>query len=804
MPVIRAVFATLFVATSLAILAVQASADQTPDADDIITPPGLFPEPADIPVRSLDVLEQPDKYDIAADVLWGSILGNKKKDMTLVRALDGISVLVSGVTVIDGKEQLYLGIDKKTFAKYDINNLYKVLEARFPDIPIYIEESEGFKLLSDTGTREDTVVDIFSDNFNNLTAWTATKGTWNTGTFTHPVPGEGAGNRVAFVRPEDCFWNSICTSTTKPMDLSGYSSATLSFHRWLDDAFSSKDNFVVEIGNDGVYHTVGSWDGDDGDGVWHHNTITLDEQHLGEETTVRIKATFCLFFCGDENKERVVAVDNVLIQGIETPEPEVPVEEPEEPVDTQDQDLPNLVAHISVSPDSANSGTSVKVQYSVKNTGTARSGRESITVYRHLSETDNPETGGWQISTFTMRSPLAPGAEFSQVTDAETPSVSEDTLVYYYACVSVAEGEVQTDDNCDDPVTVTVKAKTTETPEPEVPAEEPEETPVETPVETPTKETPIETPAEDPADAVSQIVVTPTDDYTEESYPKPPYESCYDSPERKHVMAGDVALPRPLTGKILGTTGVYSCGTITLGGVEKKDGTRGFVMSSHVITGGSDYPIDRFINTNVLIGHGEYMKTYDMGRLLGKVFKRAEIRDEGNLKVLVADAAFVAYPQPKTTRCSLTWENNGKMFCLDLGDNQIERTVPLKIRGKGKEVYTVVGSQEPTEGLSLQLTGAVSGVIETDRMTTDRKMLFGFPSDDGIHVQSYDYIAPVRSSHSVVGDSGSPIYTIPDSNNNVQIVGVHRSFGMIGNKYHFSFSPWYDVADAFDLKPISQ
>ena len=147
MPVIRAVFATLFVATSLAILAVQASADQTPDADDIITPPGLFPEPADIPVRGLDVLEQPDKYDIAADVLWGSILGNKKKDMTLVRALDGISVLVSGVTVIDGKEQLYLGIDKKTFAKHDINNLYKVLEARFPDIPIYIEESEGVKLL---------------------------------------------------------------------------------------------------------------------------------------------------------------------------------------------------------------------------------------------------------------------------------------------------------------------------------------------------------------------------------------------------------------------------------------------------------------------------------------------------------------------------------------------------------------------------------------------------------------------------------------------------------------------------------
>ena len=563
-----------------------------------------------------------------------------------------------------------------------------------------------------------------------------------------------------------------------------------------------------------MYHTVGSWDGDDGDGVWHHNTITLDEQHLGEETTVRIKATFCLFFCGDENKERVVAVDNVLIQGIETPEPEVPVEEPEEPADTQDQDLPNLVAHISVSPDSANSGTSVKVQYSVKNTGTARSGRESITVYRHLSETDNPETGGWQISTFTMRSPLAPGAEFSQVTDAETPSVSEDTLVYYYACVSVAEGEVQTDDNCDDPVTVTVKAKTTETPEPEVPAEEPEETPVETPVGEPT-ETPAEEPEEVPADNTKQIINTPADDYTEDSYPKPPYESCYDSPKRKHVMAGDAALPKPITGKILATTGVYSCGTITLGGVETKDGTKGFVMSNHVIAGGTLHSFKRFIRTNVLVGHGishaeivESAYTAYIERLLGKVLKGSEIRDVGGKYfdeyVLAADAAFVAYPRPKTARCSLTWESGGETFCLDLGGNQIERVAPLKIRGRGKEVYTVVGSQEPEEGLALQMTGAVTGVNSIGRMATDRKILYVFP---GNTVRTYSHIVPAPENVAIIGDSGSPIYTAPDVNGSVRIVGILIGLFSIGGGPGVDsvvFSSWDEVTDALDLKPISQ
>ena len=51
-------------------------------------------------------------------------------------------------------------------------------------------------------------------------------------------------------------------------------------------------------------------------------------------------------------------------------------------------------------------------------------------------------------------------------------------------------------------------------------------------------------------------------------------------------MGGDIVFPKPLKGKILDMTGVYSCGSITLAGVEAKDGTRGFVMSGHVLTGG--------------------------------------------------------------------------------------------------------------------------------------------------------------------------------------------------------------------------
>ena len=752
-----------------------------PGSDGVTSPPGLFPDPGELPAQGLNTVGGLDKYDIASEVLWGSILGTEKKDVALVRALDGITVLLSGVIEIDGKEQLYLGIDEETFAKHDIDNLRAVLEKRFPDIPIYIEESEGIILQTGNESAEDTTVDIFSEDFSNFSAWNADDA-WNTGTFTYQVPDEDAGNKVALVRSTDC--TSTCTLTTKPIDLSGHDSATLSFHRWLDDTLESGDKLTVEVGNNGIYHTVGSWDNSAGDDVWHYNTVTLGEQHLGEKTTIRITATlpsaFNLFdLFNSDTEAKIIALDNVVIRGIGSA------------ADTAD--LPNLtVYNVSVNPDTVDSGAQVKIRYNVRNSGTARASKETVSFYRHNSATDTPETGGTQVSTFAMRSTLAPGGGFGRSTNIKTPSVSEDTVMHYYVCVSAAEGETKTDDNCDH-VTVTVKAKEVKTPEPETPVEEPVE-------ETPAEEEPITTPAED------DIVTTPdvpAEDYTETSYPKPPYESCYHSPERKHVMGGDVVLPKPLKGEIKGGTGVYTCGSITLGGVEVRDGTRGLVVSGHFLTG-IIYTRSSLTNTDIVVGHGEYMKTRDIGRLLGKAYRTSDIREQGGETVLVADAAFVAYPRPKTSGCSLTWRGSGETFCLDLGDNQVERVAPLKIRGKGREVYTVVGSQKPSKGLEVQLTGAVSGVVEGER-ATGRKILHIDSVADGDEFYQYKHITAARPLDTTMhGDSGSPIYTTPDSSKNVHIVGIlSGSLSTYdGAQHHISFSPWHDVTDALDLMPI--
>ena len=286
--------------------------------------------------------------------------------------------------------------------------------------------------------------DLFSDTFSDgMSAWTVDSG-WKADTFAYPVPDETDGNRVAVVRSADCLGN--CAMTTQPVDLSGASSATLSFHRWIDDTFAGSDTFTVEVGNDGVYDRLATFS--DGDDVWHYKTYTLDEQHLSEKTTFRFTANIGGFdlsslFGGDESAERVVAIDNVSVQGVQ-----------EQP------DRPNLVVqNVSVSPTRVKSGGQIKIRYSVKNSGTARAGGGgSIRIYRHLSETDDPTTGGTQVGTSPLTTSLGVRSGLTRATNIKTPTFSSATTIYYYVCVDVADGEEQVDDNCGEAAVVKVRA----------------------------------------------------------------------------------------------------------------------------------------------------------------------------------------------------------------------------------------------------------------------------------------------------------------------------------------------------------
>ena len=246
-------------------------------------------------------------------------------------------------------------------------------------------------------------------------------------------------------------------------------------------------------------------------------------------------------------------------------------------------------------------------------------------------------------------------------------------------------------------------------------------------------------------------------------------------------------------------------GTITLGGLETADGTRGFVVSAHTVDARTlnSTPSDL---TDVFLGRARNEDTNNIQHLLGKILKMPPMRTEGGKEIVAVDAAFVRYPQPQRSDCSIEWKDESETFCFDDNnqDDYIERISPLAIRGKNDSVYQVIGSKRPTAGLKVTYSGAVSGPHGNESRIVGGKILAGYLSN----VKRYDMYQYVYQITPHLGprggDSGSPIYTVPDTNKNVYIVGVHKGKIYINRKPITVFSSWSDIADAFNLKPITQ
>jgi len=260
-------------------------------------------------------------------------------------------------------------------------------------------------------------------------------------------------------------------------------------------------------------------------------------------------------------------------------------------------------------------------------------------------------------------------------------------------------------------------------------------------------------------------------------------------------MGGDALLILRFTAGSVG-----NCGTIALGGLETVDGARGFVVAAHSIaeSGRSDISSD---TPDLFVGHYED-ENYHLHHLLGKPLRMPSTRTEGGEKILSVDAAFVKYPHPYTPNCSLAWQRNGESFCLDDTDqtNYIDRITPLTIRGEDSNTYRVTGSQQPTRGLEVTYSGTVSGPGKKTNSTVGEKILVVDERRDLLFFLHY-----TNNSWGIIGgDSGSPIYTTPDTDGNVRIVGVLHGFiasGILSKRA--LFSSWNDVSKELNLKPIS-
>ena len=692
---------------------------QLPEPGDIALP-GLLPGPSGsaLPRPSLDRTD----LEQATEVVWGSMLGTEPSDPVVARLLADVPVLMSGIRQIKGRIYLYLGIGRAYYNRHGGEHIYNTLTRRFPTVPLYIEPSDGVQLLSASrGAQEEAspTDTLLADPFQaGLGAWTTTStGTgigWRAQAFDEtPLPGAEAGNLVAVAQTEDCPENCALTLTV-PLALSRYSSVTLSFDRWVDEALSAGEFLAVDLGNNGTYQRLDTYTDADGDSTWHHETYVIDADQLSSAVTVRFIAQFSSFsslfdlFAGRDRTDdpKKVAIDNVVI----VPAPGAVILER------------NLtVSSVTASPTAVASGDQVLITVTIVNDGDA-TGSQSVRVYRHPARTTDP-TAGTRVGGATTGS-LAAGASVTKSMQITAPTVLSQTTYYYYVCV---------EDTCGNtPATVTVQPKTVE------------------------------------------------------------------------IMGGSFLATSSNADDVnydFSTDQLYAGATLTLGGLTDHDGMRGFVMSGHASV--MDFGDLESYRTDILVFNGikTQFKNLIPRVFLGKLKQRPQARQTNNFShFFYADASFIAYPSLATSDCSLTWtgDDTDRNYCLDLGHGeQIETVIPLAIRGKNGAVYNVVGSQRPTMGLEAMFSGSSSGVVEGNRVTSGPMLTRFLPAG------GFDYTYGLNGGgDSRSGDSGSPIYTVPDKNGNVRIIGILSGGIVIGGDDITTFNSWEDVMKELDLQPI--
>ena len=480
-------------------------------------------------------------------------------------------------------------------------------------------------------------------------------------------------------RSDDC--SSCFLSTTQPLDLSGYKSVTLSLHRWVDAALGAGEFLAIEIGNDGIYKRLDTYT--DGGGVWRYETYSLAAEDLTDNVTLRLVArpTAQLFF---RSVVKTLAIDNVLLTGIP-----VPVEQ-----------LPNLAVTAVTAPATIESGGTVRVQATIRNDGGTEASARSVRVYRHASSSADP-TSGAEVAAITTGA-LAAGASVIRSVSTTVLSVTADTTFYYYVCVDTADGETATDDNCAGPAEVRVRAIEEEEKGdlPNLTASSLSVSPTNPESGTPvTVQVTIQN--NGTADAESEIirvyrhltrtsrpagggarspetaitgVLAPGAQVTKTITISTPtvttdtayyYYVCVDVTDGEVVtddncsVAAEVWILPPLPPLTLVTKEIMGgdvmtifhgkaslgVGTITLGGVETIDGTRGFIGSGHVISHRRNIR-DFITNTRDAKLFAVHFSFEEFSHLLGLAAKLPQMWMEGEQEVLEADAGFIAYPHP--------------------------------------------------------------------------------------------------------------------------------------------------------------
>ena len=217
--------------------------------------------------------------------------------------------------------------------------------------------------------------------------------------------------------------------------------------------------------------------------------------------------------------------------------------------------------------------------------------------------------------------------------------------------------------------------------------------------------------------------------------------------------------------------------SIGLGGLNTTDGIEGFVIAGHAPGHGNIGKLiaHELTNTNSAI---TYTKT------LGEVVINNNGTTENYLR---ADVAFVEYPEKcKNTEGSLCYGHTAKYY---------PTVKPLEIYKSNGKTYTVTDSTYVSKSGAVNAMGYSSNNLLSGTVyDTSQRVL----TEEGFRT----YLT-LSTFSAQAGDSGGPVFTPPNSDGEVEIVGIISGSVPINGINYGGYVRWSNIQNDLSLQPIS-
>lgn len=225
----------------------------------------------------------------------------------------------------------------------------------------------------------------------------------------------------------------------------------------------------------------------------------------------------------------------------------------------------------------------------------------------------------------------------------------------------------------------------------------------------------------------------------------------------------------------IGRTGTERHSSIGLGGLNTTDGVEGFIISGHAPGHGN---VGKVIAHELTDTDGNVQYTKPLGVV---VINNGNITSSGYFK---ADVAFVEYPK----ECVVT----ETQLCYGETNNYKETVKPFEIFKSNGNTYTVTSYDSyPTRNTAVNAIGSGTQTLFSGTINDNFQAV---QTEDG-----YTYVA-LATFNAMEGDSGGPVFSTPNTDDEVEFVGIIMGVVQKNNINYTGFVPWYKIQSDLGLQ----